>query len=249
MSEGSRGPERPSLPPIEAHPEEPLITAPTTRLEQKLDKMQQSAADHAGDVEKYGRRTVLGAGSGLGIIAAANFLRSKFSHEAPQAEKEYVEPLHNDIIYVQRDPKTQELTFSDVAEYRDAAFHGVSTSENPDGKIYVRSEHRVSSDEDKMQILSESEINGKDIGVIRVAGIGGSDANGTNDDPHYCFKTSINGRPEFAYLWLALVQKTGDPENPYIYVDGRGEESETPWFVGPKFVDTTVEQSSDNTDQ
>lgn len=248
MSEGSRGPERPNSSHLEAHPEKPLFTVPTNRLEQKLDKMQQSAADHAGDVETYGRRAVLGGGI-LGIGAAANYLKSKFSHEAPQVEKEYIEPLHNDIIYVQRDPETQELSFSDVAEYRDAAFHGVSTSENPDGKIYVRSEHRVSSDEDKMQVLTESEINGKDIGVIRVAGIGGSDANGTNDDPYYCFRTSINGKPEFAYLWLALVKKTDDPDNPYIYVDGQGKESETPWFVGPKFVDTTVQQSSDNTDQ
>ncbi|MBP6882582.1 MAG: hypothetical protein KBC15_03445 [Candidatus Levybacteria bacterium] len=55
MSEGSRGPERPNLPPIEAHPEKPLEKGPL------LDQLHQVA-----DQGKFSRRTAIYTGVGLG---------------------------------------------------------------------------------------------------------------------------------------------------------------------------------------
>lgn len=194
------------------------------------------------------RRTAIGFSALASVTALtglANVAKRYLSHNETTTvvETNKSPELLNDIVYLDRDPITKQLGYTPeghVAQSLDVVFHEVVLKNYERKKITVRKEHHASTDTNLYQEFDESVINGLDIKVRRVGAMGYKGDNDTNEDPHYCFKSlDANGVPQYVYEWLLLVKDTNDPSNPSVYVDGQGKISETPWFVGPNFVDTS----------
>jgi len=193
------------------------------------------------------RRAAIATGIFAAVTGATGLanLAEHFRHKntTDQAEIVAQPKLLNDIMYLDRDPVTWELKQMDeghVAQSLEVTFKDMIINSEKQ-KVIVRKEHHISDDENLYKEFGESEINGHDIKVVRVGAVGYQGNNDTHDSEQYTFKTiDENGTLQHVYEWLLLVKDTDDPLNPHIYVDGQGNISETPWFVGPNFVDTSM---------
>lgn len=198
------------------------------------------------DPHYFSRRIAVGAGAVASAVGLGRILGIKGAPEVTQKSEEVIVPnngetlkLENDIVYLKKDEEGN-LSYSSVAEYFPAKFTGVVSREN-DNKVVIRTEPRVRLGNEIM--IPASDINDREISVMRVAS---KYANGTQDNPEYCFKVIENNTPKFIYEWFALVRTTSDKENPHVFVSPSGETIDKPLFVGPNFVSRADEPNPVN---
>lgn len=221
MSEQSGIPERPRThlpqPPLEGH--RPLAHI----IQDSLD-------------EPKTRRSLL-AGLAAGGMALAGFGAKELTQNEQasagvehQTSKEE-EKLDNHFVFIKRD-EDGKLTYADrnTAQIYDVKFSAEFAAGNEDMIVPFRNEPKATSK--AFQALTNPELSQLTFGAIRVGSVY------DNKRPEDSFVDQYNNR---IYEWLVPIRRTGDPEKPYVYMDGHGNDSDIPWFVSPNFASLQVQ--------